>query len=83
MRKDDVELVIRKVAGVEYVDQEVFIFATIFFVSGIEVHQGGGDGKGEFNFRGSIGLRVTGNDALPHVFDVVAVDRVPENQGFV
>ena len=77
LSKDDVELIVREVACVEYVNHNVFTFSTKVFVSSVEVHQGGGDGKGVLNFRGAIRVRVTGNDAPPDVFNVVALNVIP------
>ena len=77
LSKDDVELVMREVACVESVDHEFFTFAAKGFVSSVEVHQGGGDGKGVFNFRGTTGVMVTGNDAPQDLFIIVALNGFP------
>ena len=81
--EDNVKFVVGKVTRVENVDRKVFPFPAEVSESGMKVHKGGGNIKGVFNLRGSVGGRVAGNDAPPDVFNVVALNGIPENQGVV
>jgi hypothetical protein len=81
--EDNVKLVIGKVTRVENVDRKVFPFPAEVTELGMKFHKGGGDSKGVFNLRGSVGVRVAGNDTPPDVFNVVVVNGIPENQGVV